>query len=47
MKQKIPQRKPNKTMNGDQMLRKAVTGNYTKKPEKVLKEEELGRILKK
>lgn len=44
---KLPQRKPNRTMTADQMLRKAMTGSHIKKTEKETKEKQLQEIISK
>lgn len=43
----IPQRKTNKSMNGKQLLAKALTGSHIEKTQKQKKEEELNRIINK
>lgn len=43
---KLPQRKPNKTMTGKQLLNKAVFGTHKGKTEAQIKNEEIKNILK-
>lgn len=47
MKKSTPQRKPNKTMSGQQLLNKAILGNYKPKTENQKKHEEIKAILDK
>ncbi len=47
MKNKVPARRPNKSMNGFQMLTKAMTGFFKQKSENQKKNEEIAKILKK
>lgn len=44
---KLPQRKNNKSMNGKQLLAKALTGSHIEKTQKEKKEEELNKIINK
>lgn len=47
MYKKIPQRRPNKSMTGQQLLNKAILGSHKPKTENQKKNEEIARILKK
>lgn len=41
----LPQRKPNRTMTGKQLLEKAMTGSHIRKTEKEIKEKQLQEII--
>ena len=42
---KVPQRKPNKWMSGEELLNKSITGKHILRTEKEKKEEEIKQIL--
>jgi hypothetical protein len=45
MKNKTPQRKPNKHLSGIEMLTKIATGSHKPKTEKELREEDMNKLI--